>query len=107
MSIEHKELEMEEQIESEEPEFGIEELESVEDVEEIGGKVEPEYGIVTDCVKLNIRTEPNIKSDVICTVDVDEELMIDSANSTDGWFNVFTKAGIEGFCMKEYVSIKE
>ena len=40
-------------------------------------------------------------------VDAGAKLMVDPSNSNDGWFNVYTNAGIEGYCMKEYVEIEE
>lgn len=107
MSTEHDKLDEVKTDELEEQNFGVEEMDDTEDIEEIGGKVEPKFGVVNGCEKLNIRVKPNVKAEILCVVDAGSELMIDSANSTDGWFNVFTKAGIEGFCMKEYISIKE
>lgn len=103
MSTEHDNLDKEHEV----AEFGVEELDDTEGIEEIGAAVEPKFGIVSNCVKLNIRTEPNIESEILCMVDAGARLMIDPANSNDGWFNVYTNAGIEGYCMKEYVEIEE
>lgn len=103
MSTKHHNLDKEPEV----VEFGVEELDDTEGIEEIGEAAEPKFGIVSNCVKLNIRTEPNIKSEILCMVDSGARLMIDPANSNDGWFNVYTNAGIEGYCMKEYVEIEE
>ncbi len=117
MSTEHRKLDKEyeenfveevaEQVEPEQAEFGVEELGDIDDIEEIGAPVEPKFGVVSNCVRLNVRTEPNINSEILCMVDAGVRLMIDPANSNEGWFNVFTNAGIEGYCMKEYVEIEE
>lgn len=103
MSTEHDKLDKEPDV----AEFGVEELDDTEGIEEIGAAVEPKFGIVSNCKKLNIRVEPNIESEILCVVDAGDRLMIDPANSDEGWLNVFINAGIEGFCMKEYVEIEE
>lgn len=62
-------------------------------------------GVVTDCLKLNIRKEPNKNSEVIAVASCLDELRIDSVNSTDDWYAVCTVSGIEGFCMKKFVAV--
>ena len=70
--------------------------------------IEPEpeetiIGIVTDCMKLNIRVEPSVDASVICEVPALSKLMIDRSKSTGDWWSVCTETGIEGFCMKKFV----
>lgn len=67
--------------------------------------VEPTIGVVTNCLCLNVRREPNIDAEVLCVVVLDTRLIIDTNNSTDEWYSVCTETGVEGFCMKEYVAI--
>lgn len=67
--------------------------------------VETVIGVVTECVKLNIRKEPSKDADILCEVKFASELQVDLTKSTDDWYSVCTGAGIEGFCMKEYVNI--
>lgn len=62
-------------------------------------------GIVTDCLKLNIRKEAKADADVLCEAPALSKLMIDMSKSNDEWLSVCTEAGFEGFCMKKYVSI--
>lgn len=64
-------------------------------------------GVVTDCLKLNIRKEPNKDSEVAAIVTCLDELMIDIDASTDDWYAVCTAAGIEGFCMKKFVAVRQ
>lgn len=64
-------------------------------------------GMVTKCVKLNIRKEPSIDAEVLCEVVATSPLSIDLENSTDEWLSVGTELGVEGFCMKKYVNIKQ
>ena len=58
-------------------------------------------GIVTDCLSLSIREEPDSDGKVIGTVDALSELMID-----EGFYKVCTEAGVEGFCSKRYVAVR-
>ncbi len=64
-------------------------------------------GFVTNCKKLNIREEPRTDATIVCEVDYQTELMIDENESTEEFYKVFTAAGIEGFCMKNFITIQK
>jgi len=68
--------------------------------------VKPIDGIVSGCKRLNIRKEPSRVADVICEVSEGTTLMVVQSESTDDWFKVYTEAGVEGYCMKNFVTIK-
>lgn len=55
--------------------------ETVEEVAEV-------FGVVTDCLRLNIREEPTKDSPVAAIVTCLDELKIDPENSTDDWYAV-------------------
>ena len=76
----------------------------IEEVEET--KPEPKIGIVTDCIKLNVRKNPDPNAEIVCEVSAATDLMIDEEQSTDTFYKVFTAAGVEGYCMKRFVAIK-
>lgn len=62
-------------------------------------------GIVTNCVRLNVRKEPDFDADILCTIDVSTNLIIDEEESTDKFYKICTSAGIEGYCVKTYITI--
>lgn len=62
-------------------------------------------GVVTDCVKLNVREEPKAGAKVVCTIDFLTEVTVDVESSTDDFYCISTASGIEGYCMKDYISI--
>ena len=64
-------------------------------------------GVVTDCLKLNIREKPSKDSRVVTVVTCLDELEIDMGDSNDDWYAVCTAAGIEGFCMKKFVAVRQ
>lgn len=83
-------------------------------IEEVVPTSEPEtqesdlvIGIVTNCLRLNVREKPNINAPIITEVNDLSELMIDLVASNEEWYSVCTEAGIEGFCMKKFVAIKQ
>lgn len=78
-----------------------------EPVEETTDKTLPMFGIVSGCKRLNIRTNPNPNSDVVYVANENNELHIDPEKSTFDWWHVRNAAGIEGYCMKAYIEIKE
>lgn len=77
---------------------------SIEEVDKTNP--EPKIGTVTDCIRLNVRKDPNTNAEIICEVSAATDLMIDEEQSTDTFYKVFTAAGVEGYCMKRFVTIK-
>ena len=75
-----------------------------EEVVEVKEEKKPEVIGVVTCEKLNIRKVPNGAK--VCEVVKGTEMMIDESNSTHDWYAISTVSGIEGFCMKKFVSIK-
>lgn len=60
-------------------------------------------GKVVKCKMLNIRIAPRKDADVLAVVDCGAKLVIDVDRSLEDWYSVCTVAGIEGYCMKEFV----
>lgn len=81
------------------------------DPEVVDPVVDPEpentefLGVVTDCVKLNVRKEPNMEADIVTTLLVGTEVMVDKAASTEEFYKITTETGVEGYCKKDYISI--
>lgn len=64
-------------------------------------------GVVSDCDRLNVRKTPSRNALVVAEIDVDTEVMIDLDNSTAGWYNICTATGVEGFCMKDFITVNK
>lgn len=62
-------------------------------------------GTVVSPSGLNIREEPSRNGKVLSVVKDNSTVMIDLDGSENKWYKVCTESGIEGFCMKEYVTI--
>ena len=62
-------------------------------------------GVVTGCTKLNVRVAPVMGATVVCEIARNAKVNVYPDKSTDEWFSVCTEAGIEGFCMKQFISI--
>lgn len=62
-------------------------------------------GVVTGCAKLRVRKNPNPNAAVLCEVNASTEVMIDEKASTGEFYKVCTEAGIEGFCMKKFITV--
>lgn len=89
---------------------------SVETIEEQATETETEveeaevskvFGVVTDCLRLNIRREPDKEAKVIIIATCLDEVEVDLNASTDEWYAVCTAAGMEGFCMKKFIAIRQ
>lgn len=64
-------------------------------------------GVVTDCLKLNLREEADPDANVVTVIPALAEVVIDMEASTDSFYKVCTAAGIEGFCMRKYIAIRK
>lgn len=89
-----------------------EEIAEVNESEEVTKEVTKEadstvVGYVSGCLKLNIREEGYPGANVVCVVPEKTALLIEVAESNDEWYKVYTEAGMEGFCMKQYVTLSE
>ena len=78
---------------------------NIQDAETEKTNEEVKIGVV-NCNKLNVREEPSLDSTIVCEVNSQTELMIDKSESTDNFYKVFTASGIEGFCMKKFISVQ-
>lgn len=66
---------------------------------------ETKHGVVTDCVRLNVRKEPNIKAEVVCEITAATDIVVDEMESTDEFYKIYTSAGVEGYCMKKFITL--
>ena len=72
-------------------------------------KKEPIFriGVVTDCDSLNIFKCPEPDAEIICKITALSELMIDDSKSSGEWLSVCTEAGMEGFCLRKFVAVRQ
>ena len=89
-----------------------EEIAEVNESEEVTKEATKEadstvVGYVSGCLKLNIREEGYPGANVVCVVPEKTALLIEIAESNDKWYKVYTETGMEGFCMKQYVTLSE
>ena len=89
-----------------------EEIAEVNESEEVTKEATKEadstvVGYVSGCLKLNIREEGYPGANVVCVVPEKTALLIEVAESNDEWYKVYTETGMEGFCMKQYVTLSE
>lgn len=69
--------------------------------------VEFATGVVVGCNSLNVRAMPDRKADVISIIMCDDEVQVNVTDNYDEWYHVFTATGLDGFCMKKYIAVKE
>ena len=73
-------------------------------------ELEPEeylLGVVSNCKKLNVREAPSKESDSLGVIACGTEVMITPSTSTEEFYSVCTESGIEGFCVKQFINLKE
>lgn len=63
-------------------------------------------GVVTECVRLNIRETPSADGDVVAVIDLLTEVVVDLKDSTDEFYKISTGTGVKGFCMKKYIALR-
>lgn len=65
----------------------------------------PVIGVVSDCVKLNVRAMPSKDAPVICVIPLGTEVQVMPDESTEDFYKVVTELGIEGYCVNDYVNV--
>lgn len=63
------------------------------------------YGMVVDCIKLNVREAPSIDAEIVCEIDCSSDIIVYEEESTEEFYKVCTAAGVEGYCMKKFIKI--
>ena len=70
--------------------------------------VEPEnrkFGKVDNCEKLNIRKLPSRDAEIVSELVEGSKVMIDEKESTELFYKICTEHGIDGYCMKDYITV--
>lgn len=68
---------------------------------------EIKIGVVTGCDKLNVRAEPSITSAILCEISKQTEVIVDEIETINEFYKICTDFGIEGFCMKKYITVQQ
>ncbi len=76
--------------------------------EEVVNEVHYVDGVVSGCDKLNVRAENSKESEVLCIIDKDTALKVDLSvdDSANKFYKIVTPSGVEGYCMKKFITIK-
>ena len=64
-------------------------------------------GKVTNCIKLNVRSKPDVTAKVLCEINKDETVEIDPNSTSPDFYKVKTSFGVKGYCMKKYIAIQK
>lgn len=82
------------------------ETEEVIDTEVVENTVESTIGIVSSCGKLNVRETPIVaENNILCVINLGETVVVDLEQSTKVFYKVTCASGVEGFCMKDYITL--
>lgn len=65
-----------------------------------------DIGIVVNCIKLNVRKEPNKASKAVKIIDALTEVEVVTKESTYNFYKVILPSGVEGYCMKKFIELK-
>ena len=82
-------------------------VETFEEATPVEETVKIYIGKVKDCDKLNVRVEPTADAKILCRLDKDSEVQIDKSASTRDFYKITTASGVNGYCMKKYISVKK
>ena len=69
-------------------------------------KLNKKFGLVANCKSLNIRAEASVDAGIVSILREGAEVVIDEEASTEEFFKVTTGAAVEGYSMKQYISVQ-
>lgn len=107
MYAKEEQAKVEENVVVPEPEVAPEVVSEVDEAEETVVAQTVMEGVISDCAKLNIRSAPSMDAEIVTVLYAGTKLMIDPEQVDDDWYSICTLHGIEGFCMKKFVTINE
>ena len=82
--------------------------EVTEEVPDIAEAYTDKVSGYVNCTRLNVRKDPSVSvGNVINKLNEDDEVSIDLSNSYDIWYKISTASGIEGYCLKEFIDLKQ
>ena len=82
--------------------------EVTEEVPDIAEAYTDKVSGYVNCMRLNVRKDPSVSvGNVINKLNKDDEVLIDLSNSYDIWYKISTASGIEGYCLKEFIDLKQ
>lgn len=61
--------------------------------------------VIDNCEEACVYEEPSSDSDILGMLKQGSEVIVDLNDSTDDFYMLYTKYGLGGFCLKEFVSI--
>lgn len=67
-------------------------------------KPEAVTGKVCHCAKLNVRAKASTTAEVVGVLNAETEVTINVEKSTKDWFKVSTSTGVDGYCMRKFIS---
>ena len=82
----------------------VKQEETVEVVEEVKDIIVEGY--VTGCEKLNVRDGNSPNAKVLCILNKNDVVQVDLTYVIGDWYKVCTAAGVKGYCMTKFISIK-
>ena len=62
-------------------------------------------GVVVDCLKLNVRSQPSPSAAIVCVLNVNDKVDVDIDKSVDEWYYVRTIDGLVGYCLKSNIRV--
>ena len=63
------------------------------------------FGKISNCKKLNVRKLPSRDAEIVSELVEGIEVMIDEKESTALFYKICTEHGIEGYCVKDYITV--
>lgn len=82
--------------------------EVIEEVPDVNEAYTDKISGYVNCTRLNVRKDPSVSvGNVIGKLNEDDEVSIDLSNSYDIWYKISTASGIEGYCLKEFIDLKQ
>lgn len=57
-------------------------------------------------VEIDVYSEPNVNSSIVCKIRYMSEVVVDLKNSTDNFYKICSAIGADGFCQKSLITLK-
>ena len=63
------------------------------------------HAMIVNCHLIVVRKEPNLDSEIVCELPSSTNLVVEEQYTSGKFYKICTPSGIEGYCLKKFISI--
>lgn len=63
------------------------------------------HAMIVNCLLVAVRKEPKVDAELVCELPSSTNLVVEDQSTSGKFYKICTPSGIEGYCLKKFISI--